>query len=132
MGGDHVIDCSDDFTRLAFDTIGLCGFGYRFNEFYTDEAHPFATQMANVLKLSGRRANRPPFLNEIHRWEEQERQADTKKMHCLVQEIIEDRKAHPKPHAKDLLNTMLKGVDRETGEGLSEKNINFNLVTFLV
>ena len=35
LGADHAIDCSDDFTRLAFDTIGLCSFGYRFNEFYT-------------------------------------------------------------------------------------------------
>ena len=28
MGEQHAIDCSDDFTRLAFDTIGLCAFGY--------------------------------------------------------------------------------------------------------
>jgi hypothetical protein len=28
----------------AFDTIGLCAYSYRFNEFYTDHAHPFAQQ----------------------------------------------------------------------------------------
>ena len=42
LGPDHEIDCSDDLTRLAFDTIGLCAFSYRFNEFYSDHAHPFA------------------------------------------------------------------------------------------
>lgn len=88
--------------------------------------------MANVLKLSGRRGTRPAFMNEVHRWEEQERQADVKQMHDLVHQIVAERKAHPKPDAKDLLNTMLQGVDRESGEGLSDQNIAYNMVTFLV
>ncbi|MCI3988149.1 cytochrome P450, partial [Bacillus vallismortis] len=28
------IDVADDMTRLSLDTIGLCGFNYRFNSFY--------------------------------------------------------------------------------------------------
>lgn len=132
MGPEHVIDTADDFTRLAFDTIGLCSFGYRFNEFYTDDAHPFANQMANVLKLSGRRANRSEVVKALHMWEEQERQADVQKMHALVRKIIADRKSHPKPDAKDLLNTMLLEKDRETNEGLSDDNILANMITFLV
>lgn len=132
MGSDHAIDCSDDFTRLAFDTIGLCSFGFRFNEFYTDNVHPFAKQMANVLKLSGRRANRLEVQNAMHRWEEQERQDDVKKMQDVVQQIIKERKHRPQPEAKDLLNTMLHSADRETGETLSEENIAYNIVTFLV
>ena len=47
LGPKHEIECSDDLTRLAFDTIGLCAFGYRFNEFYSDHAHPFAQQMVS-------------------------------------------------------------------------------------
>ena len=88
LGEHFAIDASDDFTRLAFDTIGLCSFGYRFNEFYTDEVHPFAKQMAEVLKMSGRRASRPPIANRLFRWEEQERQRMVKSMHDLVQEIV--------------------------------------------
>ena len=128
QGPDHAIDCSDDFTRLAFDTIGLCSFGFRFNEFYSDTVHPFAKQMANVLKLSGRRANRLAVQNAVYRWEEQERQDDAKKMHDLVRQIIQERKRKPEPEAKDLLNTMLFAADRETGETLSEENIVFNIV----
>ena len=132
MGPDHRIDASDDFTRLAFDTIGLCSFGYRFNEFYSDEAHPFAKQMANVLTLSGRRSNRTNIQNALHRWEEQVRQDDVKKMHELVQQIIKERKRKPQPEAKDLLNTMLYSTDRETGETLSDDNVANNMITFLV
>ena len=132
MGEQHAIDCSDDFTRLAFDTIGLCAFGYRFNEFYTDDVHQFAKQMADVLKMSGRRANRPPIANKLYYWEEQDRQDKVKQMHGLVQQIVSERKTRPKPEAKDLLNNMLYGVDRETGETLSEENIANNMVTFLV
>lgn len=50
LGPDHEIECSDDLTRLALDTIGLCAFGYRFNEFYSDHAHPFAQQLVNILR----------------------------------------------------------------------------------
>ena len=132
MGEDHAIECSDDFTRLAFDTIGLCSFGYRFNEFYTDEAHPFAKQMADVLKMSGRRANRTDIENKLHRWEEQSRQDNVAKMHELVNQVVADRKAQPKPDAKDLLNTMLFAADRETGQTLTEQNVANNMVTFLV
>ena len=58
--------------------------------------------MSNVLKLSGRRATRPPLLNEVHRWEEQERQDDSKAMLELCAQLVAERKAHPKPGAKDL------------------------------
>lgn len=132
LGADHAIDCSDDFTRLAFDTIGLCSFGYRFNDFYSDNVHPFATQMADVLKLSGRRSNRTDIQNTFHRWEEQERVDKVGKMHGLVQEIIKERKRRPQPDAKDLLNTMLFATDRETGETLGDENVANNMVTFLV
>jgi cytochrome P450/NADPH-cytochrome P450 reductase len=132
MGSEHAIDVSDDFTRLAFDTIGLCGFGYRFNEFYTDEIHPFAQQMGNVLKLSGRRANRTDLQNSLHYWEEQERQEDTHKMWEVCDRIIAERRANPRPDAKDVLNSMLTSTDRESGEKLSDENIRYNLATFLV
>ncbi|KJZ75343.1 hypothetical protein HIM_05269 [Hirsutella minnesotensis 3608] len=132
LGEDHIVNTSDDFTRLAFDTIGLCAFGYRFNEFYSDETHPFAQQMSNVLLLSGRRSNRSDIENKFHYWEEQERQADVKAMHDLANHIVNERKANPKPDAKDLLNTLIHGVDKETGESLSQENVVYNMVTFLV
>ena len=53
-------------------------------------------------------------------------------MWSLCDRLAAERKAHPKPESKDLLNTMLNATDPETGEKLSDENIRFNMVTFLV
>jgi hypothetical protein len=37
FGPNHAFDVSDDFTRLAFDTISLCAMGHRLNSFYTHD-----------------------------------------------------------------------------------------------
>ncbi|KAK1147600.1 hypothetical protein N8T08_000942 [Aspergillus melleus] len=132
LGPENEIDMADDLTRLAFDTIGLCAFSYRFNEFYGDRAHPFAEEMARVLLESGKRAFRPGLVNQLYSASEKERQEDIRKMHSVADELIAERKRNPQPDNKDLLNTMLSATDPKTGEKLSDENIRFNLVTFLL
>ncbi|CAK3933249.1 cytochrome P450 [Lecanosticta acicola] len=132
LGPDHEIVCSDDLTRLAFDTIGLCAFSFRFNEFYSEDVHPFARQMSEVLLESGKRANRPSWTQALYHSAEQKRQDNVAEMHQLCDQIVADRKAHPQPDNHDLLNTMLNAVDKETGERLSDENIRYQLATFLV
>ncbi|RYO30510.1 Bifunctional cytochrome P450/NADPH--P450 reductase [Alternaria arborescens] len=132
FGPEHEIECSDDFTRLTFDMIGLCAFGYRFNNFYTDRAHPFVEEMVEVLIESGRRATRTSVENKLRVFAEAHRQENVKKMHELCDQIIADRIAHPQPDAKDLLNPMLEGVDKETGEKMTKESVRYNMVTFLV
>ena len=46
------IDVPDDMTRLTLDTIGLCGFNYRFNSFYREDSHPFIEKMVRALDES--------------------------------------------------------------------------------
>src|SRR3954452_6759884 len=41
MNADDEIDVVHDTTALALDTVGLCGFDYRFNSFYREEYHQF-------------------------------------------------------------------------------------------
>lgn len=132
QGPDHEIDCSDDLTRLAFDTIGLCAFSYRFNEFYSDNAHPFAHQMAEVLLESGRKVNRPKLQQYFYSKSEEERLENVRKMHELCDKIVADRKVRPQPDNNDLLSTMLNAIDKETGEKLSDENIRYQMATFLV
>ncbi|KAF2185177.1 hypothetical protein K469DRAFT_688004 [Zopfia rhizophila CBS 207.26] len=57
LGPGYEILCSDDFTRLASDMIALCAFGFYFDNFYSEQAHPFVNQMTEVLTESGRRSN---------------------------------------------------------------------------
>ncbi|CAN9381285.1 unnamed protein product [Alternaria alternata] len=118
FGPEHEIECSDDFTR--------------FNNFYTDRAHPFVEEMVEVLIESGRRATRTSVENKLRVFAEAHRQENVKKMHELCDQIIADRIAHPQPDAKDLLNPMLEGVDKETGEKMTKESVRYNMVTFLV
>jgi cytochrome P450/NADPH-cytochrome P450 reductase len=112
--------------------IGLCAFGYRFNNFYSEQAHPFIEQMVEVLVESGRRSTRTAIENKLRVFAAAKRDDNVKKMHDLCDKIIADRIAHPQPNAKDLLNPMLKGIDKVTGEKMSKELVRFNMVTFLV
>jgi cytochrome P450 / NADPH-cytochrome P450 reductase len=49
LNPDEEVDVPEDMTRLTLDTIGLCGFNYRFNSFYRDQPHPFITSMVSAL-----------------------------------------------------------------------------------
>lgn len=112
--------------------IGFCGFGYRFNSFYRDEIHPFAQQMSAALIEAGKRANRPSVENYLRVKSAEGLQENIHSMWKLCDELVAERKRNPQPDSRDLLNTMLNASDPQTGEKLSDENIRFNMVTFLV
>lgn len=74
LGPDHAIDVADDFTRLAFDTIGLCAFSFRFNNFYLEHAHPFIKQMGETLIEAGNQTRRTWLQAQLHFWSNQHTQ----------------------------------------------------------
>jgi cytochrome P450/NADPH-cytochrome P450 reductase len=102
------------YDSLAFDMIGLCAFGYRFNHFYSEHTHPFVDQMSDVLLEAGRQSSRLGIENKLRMYAAAKLENDTKQMHALCDEIIADRIANPQPDLQDLLNLMLNGVDKET------------------
>lgn len=132
LGPEHEIVAADDFTRLAFDTIAFCGFNFRFNSFYLENVHPFAQQMADYLIEAGKRANRTSLESHLRIWSAEEKRRNRDAMWQLCDDIVSERKRNPQPDAKDVLNAMLYTKDPETGETMSDENIRFNMVTFLV
>lgn len=126
------INASDDFTRLALDTLALCSMGFRFNSYYREELHPFIQAMGDFLTESGVRNRRPTFApNFLYRAANEKFFADIKVMKDLAAEVVANRKERPNDR-KDLLTAMLEGVDPQTGEKLSDENIGNQLVTFLI
>ena len=125
------IDVPADMTRLTLDTIGLCGFDYRFNSFYSEEPHPFVASMIRCLDLSMQKQTRLPIGDRLRVREHRQFQEDTTYMNSLVDEIISERKASG-DETQDLLGSMLTGVDKETGEHLSDINIRYQIITFLI
>lgn len=130
-GPDHVIQVTDDFTRLTLDTIALCAMDYRFNSYYSEAVHPFVQAMADFLKVSGDRARRGPMVQMFYRQESQKYWEDIELLRKTSQEVINARKENP-TEKKDLLNAMLNGVDPKTGEKMTEESVIDNMITFLI
>lgn len=133
LNPEEEIDVPADMTRLTLDTIGLCGFGYRFNSFYRDEPHPFVASMVRCLGRAMQQQTRLPIGNRFRIREHRQFQEDTTYMNSVVDQIIAERKAGGNgAETKDLLGSMLTGVYKETGEGLSDVNIRYQIITFLI
>ncbi|KZO97736.1 fatty acid hydroxylase [Calocera viscosa TUFC12733] len=132
FGPDEAFDPTEDFTRLAFDTIALCAMSYRFNSFYHQDMPPFIGAMVRFLIESGMQMQR---LNIVQSWmtnTKQQYEADIKLMTDVCDQIVSYRKAHPTEGKKDLLSLMLEGKDPKTGRGLTDTNIRNQLITFLI
>lgn len=134
LNPDDDIDVSADMTRLTLDTIGLCGFGYRFNSFYREEPHPFIVSMIRALGESLEQLHRLPVQNTLMVRQRRQFQDDLSTMNALVDTLIARRRtASSDANApQDLLAHMLTGVDKETGERLDDRNIRYQVITFLI
>lgn len=131
-GSQSPINASDDFTRLALDTLALCAMDFRFNSFYHDELHPFVQAMGDFLSEAASRNRRPKFAPDfLFRSANQKYWDDIAIMRTTADEVVAHRKKNPSDR-KDLLNAMLNGVDPATGEKLDDANITNQLITFLI
>jgi cytochrome P450 / NADPH-cytochrome P450 reductase len=129
----ELVDVTADTTRLTLDTIALCGFGYRFNSFYRDTQHPFVSSMMIMLQESQIRARQLPVQTRMRRRATRQLQEAYRYMEDEVFKIIEERRrsGDAEDH-RDLLSCMLTGVDKRTGEKLSDDNMVAQCITFLV
>ena len=133
LGPTARIDIPDSTTRLTLDTIALCSFNYRFNSLYREEMHPFVGAMVRALVESGDRARRLPVQNKIMLRRRHQLEEDNALMFEVADQIISDRRRNPSPPgSEDILDTMLSAADPVTGERLSDDNIRYQMVTFLV
>lgn len=132
FGPGAVIDVPDQMTRLTLDTIALCAFDVRLNSFYQNEAHPFVAAMAGALEEAGARSRRPAIASRLNVLGARRYASDIDLLHRVADALIAERRAHPEHAVGDLLDTMLTGRDPETGQGLPDENIRYQIVTFLI
>ncbi len=130
---DDEIDVTHDMTSLTLDTIGLCGFGYRFNSFYRDTNHPFVGAMIGALGAS-METRGLPLESLIKKDRERQLKADIRYMNEMVDRIVQERRQERRDDVSkpDLLSCMLSGVDRKSGERLEDLNIRYQVITFLI
>ncbi|SDS64604.1 bifunctional cytochrome P450/NADPH--P450 reductase [Bradyrhizobium canariense] len=133
LNADDEIDVVHDMTALTLDTIGLCGFDYRFNSFYRRDYHPFVASLVRSLETIMMIRGLP--LENL--WMQKRRRdlaADVAFMNKMVDEIIAERRRSTDiaEGKKDMLGAMMTGVDRATGEQLDDVNIRYQINTFLI
>jgi cytochrome P450/NADPH-cytochrome P450 reductase len=126
------IDVPDDMTRLTLDTIGLCGFNYRFNSFYRETPNPFILSMVRALDEAMHKGTRLPIQTKLKVLTKRQYERDIQTMFSLVDQIIAERKAQGDQGETDLLARMLSATDPETGEKLDDENIRYQMITFLI
>src|SRR6266516_1131221 len=133
LNGDEEIDVVHDMTALTLDTIGLCGFDYRFNSFYREDYHPFVESLVRSLETIMLTRGLPLeglWLRNRNR----DLASDVAFMNKMVDEIVAERRknAEAAEGKKDMLGAMMTGVDRSTGEQLDDVNIRYQINTFLI
>lgn len=126
------IDVPEDMTRLTLDTIGICGFNYRFNSFYRENSHPFVDSMVRAMDEAMSQTQRLGVQDKLMVKSRKQFKEDIQYLFSVVDELIAERKQNGDQGEDDLLSHMLKGTDPETGEALDDENIRFQIITFLI
>src|SRR6202158_2797465 len=133
LNADDEIDVVHDMTALTLDTIGLCGFDYRFNSFYREDYHPFVESLVRSLETIMLTRGLP--LERLWlRNRNRDLASDVAFMNKMVDEIVAERRknAEAAEGKKDMLSAMMTGVDRATGTQLDDVNIRYQINTFLI
>ncbi len=131
---EQYFNLTDDMTRLTFDTIGLCGFDYRFHSFASPEPHPFIESMVIALEDSMKRMNKVPIQRKLRFKSNRKYKKSLQYMFEVVDGIIAERQANPEKyqHNTDFMSLMLNATDLESGEKLDPINIRYQILTFLI
>lgn len=123
------VDVTADMTRLTFDTIGLAGFNYDFASLHNEKPHPFIESMTRSLSQAMQTLRNPLLILRIdRRWRLRK---DLARMKDTVDSVIQERRKS-KDAGRDLLGLMLEGRDPEDGSALSDVEIRYQILTFLV
>ncbi|MFM9853029.1 MAG: bifunctional cytochrome P450/NADPH--P450 reductase [Sphingomonadaceae bacterium] len=122
---------ADDMTRLTLDSIAIAGFGYRFNSFENEALDPFLEALGSALTEIMYKTMRLPIQQRFATKSKAQLAADIETMNELVDRVIAERRAHP-IESKDLLNLMISAKDPQTGDGLEDVNIRYQVLTFLI
>ncbi len=133
LGPEASLDIPDNMTRLTLDTIALCAFDFRFNSFYNEEMHPFVGAMIHALQESSHYIRRLPIINRLMLITKRNYEQEISLMNTVAADIIANRrKLPPGQWPDDLLSLMMRGKDPLSGEGLDDRNIVYQMLTFLI
>jgi cytochrome P450 len=121
------VDVAADTTRLALESIGRAGFGYRFRSFDRRRPHAFISAMNRTLKYAS--WSTFPLLTRLLRPAIRRSGAV---MGRIVDDVIQARRDGAGSETRDLLDMMLNATHPTTGQRLDAVNIRQQVITFIV
>jgi cytochrome P450/NADPH-cytochrome P450 reductase len=117
--GKQPVDVSTDLQKLAMDTVGLAGFGARFNSYDYDGLAPIPATFTAALSEVFQNGTTPQFNAELAN------------LHAYFDELTVAHRSGAADAADDLLFVML-GHDANGAPLLDRDNINNQIMTFLI
>ncbi|MGW0042690.1 cytochrome P450 [Rhodococcus sp. NPDC003348] len=128
------LDVAAEMTKLTLETIGRCGFGYRFGSFDRADLDPFIRAMISALGYVQKQGVPVPgrALYDRVTGRARDHRGNIEHMFTVVDDVVADRHARPHDEPLDLLDLMLATRDPETGERLDAVNVRNQILTFLV
>jgi cytochrome P450 len=130
----RTVDVPGDMTKLTLETISRTGFGHDFGSFERSRPHPFVNAMIGALSFAQRLNTAPPLVGPLLlRGAAKRNAADRDFLNRTVDEVVKARRADDDSGSRnDLLDRMLRTAHPETGERLSDENMRYQVLTFLI
>lgn len=117
--GRQPVNVSDDLQKLAMDTVGLAGFGARFESFDYDGLAPVPRSFTDAFTELVTHGVTPQF------------DAELANLHAYFDHLIDAHRAEAAPDVDDLLYVML-GRDADGAPVLDADNVRNQIMTFLI
>ena len=128
------VDVSADMTKLTLETISRTAFSRDFGSFTRKDPHPFVPAMVASVRAGQRKG----VLNAMPGSGLLARQLDRRNAHhpsyvdSLIDDIIAQRRQADDLDHRDLLGIMLSTQHPDSGKRLMDRNIRYQILTFLV
>jgi unspecific monooxygenase len=131
---DGQADVSRDMTRLTMETLSRAAFSHDFGSFTSAQPHPFVTAMVAALRTGQRKGvvRTLPFSGPLLRRMDRRNQPHDAYVAGMVDDLVAERRRCGHSGPDDLLSLMLDHAHPVTGERLTDLNIRYQILTFLV
>jgi len=127
------VDVSADMTKLTLETISRAAFSRDLGSFSRQDTNPFVPAMVAALRAGQRKGvfNAMPGAGLLARRIDRRNAHYQAYVDSMIDEIIAGRRADDDLDDRDLLGIMLSAADPGSGQRLSDRNIRYQILTFL-
>jgi unspecific monooxygenase len=128
------VDVSADMTKLTLETVSRAAFSRDFGSFTRPDRHPFVPAMVAALRAGQRKGvlNAMPGSGLLARRINRRNAHHQSYVDSLIDDIIAERRQDGDLDDRDLLGIMLSTAHPDSGQRLDDRNIRYQILTFLV